>query len=162
MLRHVSLSEEDLVKVELGEDAPNRPQVDLLVVVFGPVPEDQLRGPEPPRDHIGREIVVGIDPLVLDRREPEITYAQLAFLVHEKVLRLDVSVNDARRVRVVEPSQQLIHEELLVVARDGGVQPDHIVQVGVHVVRHNVQLVEGLRILWQDYVMHWHDLYKAG
>ena len=146
------------MEVKFDEDASHRPHVDLLVVVFHAVLEDEFGRAEPPRHNIRREVVVGVNPLILHRREPEVTNTQLAFVVHQQVLRFDISVDDSGRVSVVEPSEKLIHEELLVMASDVRVQPYHIVQVSVHVIRDDVQLVEGLRISRQYDIVHLHNL----
>lgn len=59
-------------------------------------------------------------------------------------------MDDARRVDIFQAAQQLVHKVLFVLARDAVIEADHIMEIGIHVVGHDVELVELLRVTGQD------------
>lgn len=74
-----------------------------------------LGGPVVLRHHLLRH-VLGLVRL-LDARQPEITDLQHAVAVHKQIARLDVSVQDAGRVQILEAAQYLVEEHLDVILR---------------------------------------------
>lgn len=78
----------------LGEDTPSAPNVHLDVV-FLPGKHDLRSSVVPGRDIAGHL-------RILYARQTEVTDLQVAVLVHEDVARLQVSVDDARRVDVLQ------------------------------------------------------------
>lgn len=90
----------------LAEDAAHGPHVDGLGVL-GAV-EQELRRPVPPRDDVlHHEVGLRRGP-----RQPEVPNLQVALGVQQHVARPQVPVQDVRRVHVLEPAEQLVHEVL--------------------------------------------------
>lgn len=154
----VFLPEEHFPQVKFSEDAAGRPHIYLGGVVLRLVLEQEFRGAEPAGDHVRRQVVGGVDALVLDGGQAEVADPQLALLIDQQVLRLDVPVDDTCRVDVLEPAGQLVHEELFVLPRNLVVQADDIMQVRVHVVSHDVELAEVLDVARQNQIVDVDDL----
>lgn len=114
----VFLAESDLSKVHLRENAPRRPQVNLGIVGFLLVLQEELGSAEPAGHNVGGEIVLGVDLLVFDGRETKVTNFQLVVAVDEQVLGLYVPVDDTGGVDVLEAPEELVHEIDLVLPRD--------------------------------------------
>ena len=75
-------------------------------------------------------------------REPEVADLQLAVRVGEDVLRLQVAVEDLGRVHILEPAQQLVEEELVVLRREVVVGLDDLVQIRLHQLEDDVDVAE--------------------
>ena len=69
----------------------------------------------PEGDHL---VAVGVRGDGLGPRQPEVGQLELALAGDEEVLRLHVAVEDAPRVAVRQPAQQLEHEHLEVAGRE--------------------------------------------
>mmetsp|Transcript_22158 Transcript_22158/g.53030 ORF Transcript_22158/g.53030 Transcript_22158/m.53030 type:complete len:634 (-) Transcript_22158:466-2367(-) len=96
--------EQHVPRCELREYAPEGPDVDPLVVLHA---QDHLGGAVAPRLHVAREVV---------RREaagPQVDHLHLAprIALDEDVLRLEVSVDDADEVQVLQRQEHLRHVE---------------------------------------------------
>lgn len=83
LLRQVFLTKDDLSKVELGEDATCRPEVNLRRIILRLILEKQLRGTEPSSNDIWSEVIGCIDAFILDCSEAEIADPQLTLVVHK-------------------------------------------------------------------------------
>lgn len=100
----VLAGEERLALDHLGEDAARGPDVDLDVVLL-------------PGEHdLGRAVVPGGHVAghlrVLDTGEAEVADFQVTVLVDEDVAGLEVAVDDARGVHVLQASEDLVQEVL--------------------------------------------------
>ena len=73
-------------------------------------------------------------------REPKVGDLQVAVLVDEQVGGLEVAVEHVARVDVLEAAEELVEEVLDVLVGERLRRADHLVQVGVHQVRHHVQV----------------------
>ena len=78
----------------------------------------------------------------------KVAYLQIAIGVHQQVAGLQVAVQDATGVQVLEAAQDLVNEELDVLVREGLVGLDDLTQVRLHQFGNNVDLVEFLQRLW--------------
>mmetsp|Transcript_73848 Transcript_73848/g.225858 ORF Transcript_73848/g.225858 Transcript_73848/m.225858 type:complete len:298 (-) Transcript_73848:290-1183(-) len=136
-----------LAHVHLGEDAADRPDVDGARVV-GPGAQ-HLGRPVPPRAdvlrHRAHPALVG----EAHARQAEVADLQVAIAVDEQIARLQVPVDDLRRVHVLHAPQDLVQEELAVVVRERLGRPQRRGQVGLHQLRDDVDLLE-LRLLAGD------------
>lgn len=65
---------------------------------------------------------------------------------------------DSSSMDVLKTSEKLVHEELLMAARNLAVETDDIVQICVHVVSDDVELTEVVRVAWEDQIMHLDNL----
>jgi hypothetical protein len=121
----VAAREQSAPAKHLGQDAAHRPHVDRRRVVG--VETEQFGRAVPTRGHVHCE-----QPLVVVGRrggaglggrggrarrrqmprQPKVADPQLAVLVEEDVVRLEVAVDDARDVAVVEAEQELEEEVL--------------------------------------------------
>jgi len=79
----------------LGEDATHTPHVDACTVL--PAAEQDLRGAVPKRDDL---VGVGAKRHAEGPRQPEVGELEVAFLVDEEVLWLQVAVQDAVGVAI--------------------------------------------------------------
>lgn len=79
----------------------------------------------------------------------------MAFLIEQNVGRLLVAMNHVRRVQVLGRLQQLIHDVLFVHVFENGLAFDHVVQVGLHVLEHEVNVAVVVRF---DYVVQFDDV----
>lgn len=104
-LVHMILAREQGLAVQhLGKDTAGTPDVDLDVILL-PSKHD-LRGAVVARRHVAGHL------RVLNARQAEVTDLQVAVLVHENITRLQVPVDDAGRVDILEPAQDLVEEVL--------------------------------------------------
>lgn len=138
--------EEGLAEVHLRENAADRPHVDCLGVLGQR--EHDLRGAVPARGHVLREIGVllrgrAVARVCFEARKTEVADLEVALLVDQEVGRLEVAVDDAAAVEVLDALEQLVqHVGHVVVAEVVGA--DDGVQVRVHVLLDEVDLAEAL------------------
>jgi hypothetical protein len=133
--------EQRLACGHLGEDAADGPHVDACAVLasaeedFGcAVPEsDDLRGVSfdvSEAEDVGRDsylVSVGAQRDTKGSSQTKIGELEVALLVDEQVLRLQVAVQDAVRVAVADAGAQLVHELL-----DHGLAETHVASAAVH------------------------------
>lgn len=115
--------EERSSRVHLCHDTSSRPDVDAGVV--GPATQEDVGGAIPQGDDLVRERVNG------DTEGPgktKIAELELALLVDEEILRLEVSVENAILVAEGDAAKQLVHERL-----DRDIVQLPAVTFGVHV-----------------------------
>mmetsp|Transcript_21983 Transcript_21983/g.41173 ORF Transcript_21983/g.41173 Transcript_21983/m.41173 type:complete len:283 (+) Transcript_21983:51-899(+) len=85
LVPRVRSAEGRLPSIHLGEDASDRPDINLLVVGIA---DHDFRGTVPPRDHIVGHLSVLVDPT----RETEVTDFECGVGVEEEVGRLEVAM----------------------------------------------------------------------
>lgn len=100
----VTAGEKRLALDHLGQNAPDGPEVHLGVVLL-PRQHD-LRRSVVPRGHVAGHLGV------LDSGQAEVADLEVTVLVDQDVQRLQVTVDHARRVHVLEASQDLVREVL--------------------------------------------------
>ena len=97
--------EEGAARVHFGHDAAGGPDVDAGVV--GARAEEDIRGAVPEGDDFVGE---GVDGDAEGAGEAEVGEFELAFVIDEEVLRLQVSVEDAVVVAEGDALEELVHE----------------------------------------------------
>ena len=138
LLERIGGQEHDLAVEELAVDAADTPHVDGEVVVLGA--EEELGRAVVLRDDLLGHVAVLVE--LDDSGQAEVAYLEQAVAVDEQVAGLDVAVDDARRVEVLDAAQYLVEEELDVVLGEHLRTGDDLVQVGLHELGENVDLVE--------------------
>ena len=119
-----SAGEERAAAVHLGHDATSGPDVDAGVVGAGT--EEDVWGAVPQRhDFVGE----GVDRDAEGSGETEIGELELAFVVDEEILRLEIAVEDSVRVAEVDALEELVHEGF-----DGDGRQCSSISLGVHVL----------------------------
>lgn len=102
----VAAAEQRPAGEHLGEDAAHSPEVDGVGVLAAA--EEDLWGAVPPSGHVLRQgRVVADSTLRVRAREPKVRDAHFAVGVDEEVGGLEIPVNDAGGVNVLETPQQL-------------------------------------------------------
>lgn len=96
--------EERPTRVQLGEDAPDAPEVESERVTR--LAHENLGRAVPQSDHLMRERAHRHSE---GSREPEVRDLQHVVRVHKQVLRLQVTMDQATQMAVVEPLKQLVH-----------------------------------------------------
>lgn len=131
--RTVLSGEDGLAENHLCQNAPNRPNVDRVVILLPR--EHNLRRPVVPR----RDVTCHLG--ILDPRESKVADLEVAVFVDEDVGWLEVAVDHAGRVDILEPSEHLVDEVLneLVVERAGG---EESVEVGSEELSDKVDVFE--------------------
>ena len=123
----VDAGEEHVARDQLGENAAYGPDVDGLGVSLGV--EDDLRRAVPASDDVFGE--VGL--VLLDApAQSQIADLDVAIFVDQDVLGLDVAVDNLAFVHVLHGPQDLEDEVLDVLLSERVPQPHDLVQVGVH------------------------------
>ena len=111
------------------------------VLVHG---EHQLGGAVPARRHVlGHERGVVLGRGRESAGHPEVADLELAVAVDEEVARLEVAVEDASRVDVLESPQDLVQEVLGVFIAEGLHGVYDVVKVALHQVQNYVHVLEG-------------------
>lgn len=130
--------EEDAPGEEFGEDASHGPHVDGVRVV--PAAHQQFRGPVV----LGHDLLSHGAPAVrlLDAGQAEITDLEQTITIDQKVARLNVTVQDPRRVQVLEAAQDLVQEHLYVVCGQWLRGDDDLMQITLHQLRYHVSAGE--------------------
>nr|CAB3450068.1 unnamed protein product [Digitaria exilis] len=133
LARHDGLSGE-----KLGEDAAGAPEINGDTILSGT--KQELRRPVPERDDTaGHGLPLG---RVKERGEPKVRDPEHAIVVDEEVGALDVAVEDATRVAVSQPLEDLCHEALDLRLREAlPGQCGEAGQVVLHVLEHEVEAV---------------------
>jgi hypothetical protein len=132
-------AEHGLFLHQFGKDASDRPDIDSEAVLL--LPEENLGRPVPEGLDLVRE---GLDGQAEGAGESEVGNLEGARLVDEKILGLEVAVDDPARVAVVEAIAELVEEELdLVRGHRRLVLPHVLLQVVVHQLEYEVQLLLG-------------------
>ena len=130
----------------LREYAADRPDVDGKgVLVHG---EHELRCAVPAGGHVlGHERGVVLGRGRESAGHPEVADLELAVAVDEEVTGLEVAVEYARRVYVLEPPEDLVEEvlDVLVTERLHGV--DDVMEIALHEIQHDVDVLEGRAVL---------------
>mmetsp|Transcript_84442 Transcript_84442/g.225631 ORF Transcript_84442/g.225631 Transcript_84442/m.225631 type:complete len:216 (-) Transcript_84442:51-698(-) len=138
LIQMVLAREKGAAPNHLTQDTPYRPDIDGLAVA---VIQDDFRRSVPPGHHI-----ISQSQVLLIVRKPscksKITNLQVTVLVHQDVRGLQIPVNHVGRVQVLQPAKDLVDEilEMLVAERLLGI--DHPVQVGLHKVGDNVDILK--------------------
>mmetsp|Transcript_7318 Transcript_7318/g.14538 ORF Transcript_7318/g.14538 Transcript_7318/m.14538 type:complete len:368 (-) Transcript_7318:243-1346(-) len=136
---HVILArEERLAAKQLRENAAHRPHVDRLVVIL--LAQEELRRSVPASDHVHcHERLV---QLGRQTRQTQVTNLEVAIGVHKEVIRLEITMHDIGRVEVLQSTQDLIREISDVVVGKGLGGANDAVEVGVHQVCDDVDILE--------------------
>mmetsp|Transcript_47145 Transcript_47145/g.123707 ORF Transcript_47145/g.123707 Transcript_47145/m.123707 type:complete len:274 (-) Transcript_47145:40-861(-) len=133
--------EQRLANKHLSDDAPHRPHVDRTRVRGGS--EQDLRGAVPTGGHVvrqrGRGLIHRLD-LVQRARKPKVSNLEDAVLIEQQIRRLQVPMQHAGGVAVLEGLQRLVDNELLVHWLED-IGPHHRVQVGLHEVEDEVDIL---------------------
>jgi len=129
--------EEGVAGDHLGEDAANAPDIDGDGVVLAA--EEDLRGAVPEGDDL---VCVGPDGDSKGPGEPKVGQLEGAVLANEEIVGLEVAVEDAACVAVVNALEHLVQEALGVdEVRGGGLGHVHVLlQVTVEEFEHQVEL----------------------
>ena len=125
---------------QFGEDATDAPHVDGLRVLL-PRQHDLRRAVPARRNVLGHEarvVLLG----VRDAREAKVADLEVAVAVEEQVRRLQVAVQHVRRVDVLERAQDLVEKVLAVVIGERLWRRDDLVEVRVHQLRDDVNVVK--------------------
>eukprot|EP00968_Pinguiococcus_pyrenoidosus_P005296 scaffold340_cov256-Pinguiococcus_pyrenoidosus.AAC.20 len=96
----------------------------------------------PPRAHVLGEVVIVL--LVESARQPKVADDQVAVGVHEDVGRLEVPMENAGGVDVLDAPQELIQEVLVVLVGERLLRTQHPMQIRLHEVGHQVDVREVL------------------
>mmetsp|Transcript_13085 Transcript_13085/g.41375 ORF Transcript_13085/g.41375 Transcript_13085/m.41375 type:complete len:353 (-) Transcript_13085:435-1493(-) len=157
LVDHVAAWEEGLPLEELREDASDGPDVNGGGVL-GKERTAELRGAVPARGH-----VIGPEHRlrhVIEGRagEAKVADLQLAVGVGQDVLRLEVAVKHVGRVDVLQTTEQLVEEELIVLCCEVIVCLDHLMQVGLHKLEHHVNILVALGVVRQHDVPQLDDV----
>ncbi|KAG5462802.1 MAG: hypothetical protein BJ554DRAFT_3486, partial [Olpidium bornovanus] len=140
----------------LREDAPDGPHVDCLGVLLER--QHDLRGAVPAGgDVLGHEAGGRRVGAARAARQPQVADLEVAVGVEQQVARLQVPVQDVRRVHVLQRPQRLVHEVLAVVVGQG-LRADHPVQVGLHELLYDVDLPERSVVLRLRHVQDGNDV----
>jgi hypothetical protein len=149
----VAAGEERAAVDELHEDAADGPDVDGRRVVGGV--EQQLGRAVPPRHHVLRHhVAVGGRA-----RQPEVADLEVAVGAEQQVAGLEVAVDHAGGVDVLEPAQDLVQEVLAVLLRQLLPGADDLVEVRLHELHADVHVVERPRDRRRDHVPDADDLF---
>lgn len=100
--------------VHLSHDAARRPNVDARIV--GPAAEENVRRAIPQGDDL---VGKGVDGDTKSAGQSEVAELELPFTVDQKVLGLEITVEDAVLVAEVDAPQQLVHEGLGLIGLQG-------------------------------------------
>ena len=142
LLRLVLAGKQGIPGVELGEDAPETPHVDGLVVGG---PEDHLRGA------IKSRLDVGVRAFVLEAAAAEVDHLDggLVRLAQEDVLGLEVAVDHALASQELERLQQLRGESADEAQREPSkvVVLDELVQVARQRLEGDAQVIAEVEVL---------------
>jgi len=137
-----SAGEERAAAVHLGHDATSGPDVDAGVVGAGT--EEDVWGAVPQRhDFVGE----GVDGDAEGAGETEVCQLELAFVVDEKVLRLQIAVQDPVGMAEVNALQELVHERFNGDRRQGSslaLCVHVLLQILVHIFENQHELVLGV------------------
>ena len=137
----VLAAEERFSPEKLGQDASCRPDVNGLGVVGER--EHDLRRPVPSGGHVlGHKSSVLLGVFQKPAGQPEVADLELAVGVDEQVARLQVAVEHVGRVDVLEPTQHLVDEGLVVRVGQRLARPDDLVHVALHELLVEVYFVE--------------------
>lgn len=90
--------------------------------------------------------------------ETKVTDLHIARGRHEHVARLQVAVEHAGRMNVLEGPQNLVHDVPRVLGRDGLRTLQHLVQVGLHQIVDDVEVVEARQRRGREHVAEGHDV----
>ena len=130
----------------LREDAPHGPDVDGEGVLVHR--EHQLRGAVPAGRHVlGHERGVVLGGGREPAGHPEVADLEFAVAVDQEVARLEVPVEYAGGVDVLQPPEYLVEKILDVLVAEGLHRVDDVVEVALHEVQHDVDVFEGRAIL---------------
>mmetsp|Transcript_7065 Transcript_7065/g.28699 ORF Transcript_7065/g.28699 Transcript_7065/m.28699 type:complete len:582 (-) Transcript_7065:145-1890(-) len=158
LVNHVLAREQRSAAQDLGEDAADAPYVDRGGVLREEAPA-QLRGAVPPGGDVVRPEHGRRSAVVKRRsRQAEVANLELAIRVGQDVLGLQVPVVHVRGVNVLEPSQQLVEEELVVLVRQVVVRLDDLVEVRLHELEDDEDVLELPRVGREHDVLHLHDV----
>jgi len=113
---------------QLSQDAPDRPDVQLLVLLFG-VENDFWRPLPACHDLLCLELIW---VCVLASAQAEITNFEVTLFVEEQIGGFEVAVDDVGFVHLVRAFEDLLHEELQVVVGEVLLGVNYFVQVGFH------------------------------
>mmetsp|Transcript_8321 Transcript_8321/g.35290 ORF Transcript_8321/g.35290 Transcript_8321/m.35290 type:complete len:300 (-) Transcript_8321:27-926(-) len=150
--------EDGLTAQDLGEDAPDAPDVNRRRVLGEERPAQLGRAVPSRGDVIGPEN--GGRPAVVERgpRQSEVADLELAVRVGEDVLGLQVAVIHVRGVHVLEPAQKLVEEKLVVFLSEIVVRLDHLVEIRLHELEDDEDVLELARVRGEHDVFHLDDV----
>jgi virulence-associated protein VapD len=117
--------EQDSAAQELAKDAPNRPDVDGSRVMSRA--HEDFRRTVVLRDHLLRHVLRRVG--LFDARQSKVADLQHAVAVHQQIPWLDVAMEDARRVKILQTAQDLIQKHFDVVSRQVLGRHDDLVQI---------------------------------
>ena len=93
--------------IHLVHNTANRPDVDWGRV--DPLPQENLRRPIPQSDHFWRVLLCQLRHFP---REPKIRNLKPQPLIKQKILRLEIPVNDPISMAFVNPREEIPHKNL--------------------------------------------------
>jgi len=125
--------EHGLAANELTEDATDRPHIDTSGVLLAA--EKDLRGAVPAGGNVVSKDVIAVDCTC----ETKVTDLEKTVAVKEEVGGLQITVDDASAVEVLEGLEELVDDELLVHLFED-VCADDGVKIGLHVLEHEVDI----------------------
>ena len=134
-MRLVLPRKQRLPQKHLSKDTACRPDIYRSRVLF-PTGHDLGRAIPPRRDVVGQDGVgrhrhhFVVRWVQLCPGQTEIAYLEVAVLIKEQVARLEVAMQDARAVDVLETAQELVQEILVMLVRQPQLLAHHWVQEG--------------------------------
>lgn len=128
--------EDGVAHEELSEDATSGPDIDLVVV--GLTRAHDFRGTVPASYDVLGEVLL----LLETTSKTEIADLEVAVGVEEKVGRFEVTVDDVSGVDVLQTTENLVNEVLDVFIGESVVGVDDFVEISVHVIKNNEELLE--------------------
>mmetsp|Transcript_105847 Transcript_105847/g.294711 ORF Transcript_105847/g.294711 Transcript_105847/m.294711 type:complete len:430 (+) Transcript_105847:189-1478(+) len=134
--------EERAAREDLGKDAAGAPNVHGRAV--GGTLAQQLRRAVPARDDVLGQLALRLGGDAA--REAEVADGQVAVAVDQQVGRLEVAVQHAGAVHVLEAAQDLVEEVLRVAVGETLAAADDAVQVALVELRDDVEVLEVLRL----------------
>lgn len=128
--------------IHFSHDAPRRPDVNTRII--SPTTEQDVWRAVPQGDDFVRE---GVDRDAKGTGQTEITQLQAPFAINEQVLRLEIAMQHPVLVAKIDALEELVHERLdrRGLERAALTVGIHVsLQVAVHVLKHEHQLVLGV------------------
>ncbi len=140
-------------RVHLGHDATDGPDVDAGAV--GTAAQQHVRSSVPERHHLVRE---GVDGDAECPRQTEVGELQLAILVYQEILGLEISMQDLALVAKGNAAEELVGERLggrgIYLPSISSLRFHVFLQIHIHVLGDEHQLVLGV-----DHIMEGEDVF---
>jgi hypothetical protein len=128
--------EQDSTTQELAENAPNRPNVDCGRVVSRA--HQDFRCTVILRDHLLCHVLGRVG--LFNARQSKVANLQHTVAVHQQIAWLDVAMEDASRVQILQTAQDLIQKHFDVIGRQVLWRHDDLVQIRLEQFCYHISL----------------------